>query len=119
MRATLLREPLEADVPPALAALVLRGEERPFALLGAWAGGGALLGSEPVRVAGPDEDLFAVLDDLPEVEPAPHAVGGGWFGFLGFEARHRVEPRPSAAAPAGAARRRRARLLRPRAAAGR
>ena len=100
VRATLLREPLDADVPPALAALVLRGEERPFALLGAWAGGGAVLGSEPVRAAGPDDDLFALLDELPEVEPAPHAVGGGWFGFLGFEARHRVErghpppPRP-------------------------
>jgi para-aminobenzoate synthetase/4-amino-4-deoxychorismate lyase len=100
VRATLLREPLDADIPPALAALVLRGEERPFALLGAWAGGGAVLGSEPVRAAGPDEDLFAVLDELPEVGPAAQAVGGGWFGFLGFEARHRVErghpppPRP-------------------------
>ena len=96
----LLREPLDADVAPARAALVLRGEERPFALIGAWAGGGAILGSEPARVARPDEDLFAVLDELPEVSAGGPAVGGGWFGFLGFEARHRVErghpppPRP-------------------------
>jgi anthranilate/para-aminobenzoate synthase component I len=113
VRATLLRQPLDADISPARAALILRGEDRPFALIGAWAGGGAILGSEPMRVAGPEEDLFAVLDDLPEVEPygaqgsagrggmsAAGAVGGGWFGFLGFEARHRVErghpppPRP-------------------------
>jgi para-aminobenzoate synthetase/4-amino-4-deoxychorismate lyase len=95
VRATLLREPLEADVPPAQAVLILRGEDRPFALIGAWAAGGAILGSEPVRVSGPGDDLLAVFDAVPEVAggspPAP-AVGGGWFGFLGFEARHRVEP---------------------------
>jgi para-aminobenzoate synthetase / 4-amino-4-deoxychorismate lyase len=129
VRARLLREPLDAAVPPARAALILRGEDRPFALIGAWAGGGAILGSGPVRVAGRHEDLLAVLDEVPEVahdeslgprdessSPAassgaaassaqaasspPAAIGGGWFGFLGFEARHRVErghpppPRP-------------------------
>ena len=99
MRATLLREPIDADIAPAHAALTLRGDDRPFALIGAWAGGGAIMGSEPVRVAGRDEDLFAVLDEVPDVDGAG-AVGGGWFGFLGFEARHRVErghpppPRP-------------------------
>jgi para-aminobenzoate synthetase/4-amino-4-deoxychorismate lyase len=41
------------DLAPARAALALRGDERPFALIGAWAGGGALLGSQPVRVSGP------------------------------------------------------------------
>jgi para-aminobenzoate synthetase/4-amino-4-deoxychorismate lyase len=103
VRARLLREPLDVAVAPASAALILRGEDRPFALIGAWAGGGAIMGSEPVRVAGRDEDLLAVLDEVPEVardESASGAVGGGWFGFLGFEARHRVErghpppPRP-------------------------
>jgi para-aminobenzoate synthetase/4-amino-4-deoxychorismate lyase len=101
VRARLLREPLEADIAPAEAALTLRGDDRPFALIGAWAGGGAIMGSEPVRVAGRDEDLLAVLDEAPEVDGAGgDAVGGGWFGFLGFEARHRVErghpppPRP-------------------------
>ena len=92
MRATLLREPLDVAAAPARAALVLRGEERPFALIGAWAGGGALLGSEPVRVSGPGDDLFALLDDVPAVDGGGDAVGGGWFGYLGFEARHRVEP---------------------------
>ena len=93
MRATLLREPLGVAIAPPLAALALRGDDRPFALIGAWAGGGALLGSEPVRVSGPDDDLFELLDTVPAVGAAdPGAVGGGWFGFLGFEARHRVEP---------------------------
>jgi para-aminobenzoate synthetase/4-amino-4-deoxychorismate lyase len=97
VRATLLREPLDATVAPPRAALILRGEDRPFALIGAWAGGGALLGSEPVRVSGPGDDLFALLDEVPDVAPssrgaAPPFVGGGWVGFLGFEARHRVEP---------------------------
>src|SRR5687768_8514269 len=115
MRATLLREPLDVAAAPARAALILRGDERPFALIGAWAGGGALLGSEPVRVSGPDDDLFALLDEVPAVADAAAdddaaapaaaaapdgaaapaaatgAVGGGWFGYLGFEARHRVE----------------------------
>jgi anthranilate/para-aminobenzoate synthase component I len=93
VRATLLREPLDVTLAPPRAALVLRGEDRPFALIGAWAGGGALLGSEPVRVSHSGDDLFALLDELPEPASAqPGAVGGGWFGFLGFEARHRVEP---------------------------
>ncbi|MET0683748.1 MAG: aminodeoxychorismate synthase component I [Solirubrobacteraceae bacterium] len=106
MRATLFREPLDADASPADAARVLRGEERPFALIGAWAGGGALLGSRPVRVAVPGTDLFGLLDDQPEVlvpEDVPaDVVGGGWVGFLGFELRHAVErghpppPRPIA-----------------------
>ena len=92
MRATLLREPLGVAIDPPHAALALRGDDRPFALIGAWAGGGALLGSEPVRVSGPGDDLFALLDALPAVEGGGEGVGGGWFGFLGFEARHRVEP---------------------------
>jgi anthranilate/para-aminobenzoate synthase component I len=110
--ATLLRDPLDVEVAPARAALILRGEERPFALIGAWAGGGALLGCRPVRAAAPGEDLFELLDDVPAVPPpaadrrpatraarpdaptpeAAGAVGGGWVGYLGFELRHRVEP---------------------------
>ena len=92
MHATLLREPIDADTTAARAALLLRGAERPFALIGAWAGGGAILGSDPVRVAGPGDDLLALLDEVPDVEPSAGAVGGGWVGYLGFEARHRVEP---------------------------
>ena len=79
--------------------LHLRGEPHPFALVGEWAGGGALLGSRPVRVARPDEDPFALLDDQPDVEPGGAVVGGGWFGVLGYrlgELIERLPPQPPA-----------------------
>jgi para-aminobenzoate synthetase/4-amino-4-deoxychorismate lyase len=75
------------------AALLVRGDERPFAALGRWAGSRALIGSEPIRVAGADEDPFAVLDDRPAMdERADGVVGGGWFGYLGYRLGRRLEP---------------------------
>src|SRR3954470_2282486 len=99
----LVRHPLDWTAEPADAALLVRGDERPFALCGAWAGGGAVAGSEPVRVAREDEDPFALLDELPESDPAhPDGFGGGWVGYLGYGLGRRVEavsappPRPVA-----------------------
>jgi para-aminobenzoate synthetase/4-amino-4-deoxychorismate lyase len=90
--ATLVREPLAVGPSAHEAVRVLRGDARPFALIGAWAGGGAVLGSEPVRVAEPGEGVLALLDELPPVQAdVAGAVGGGWVGFLGFELRHAVE----------------------------
>ncbi len=82
------------SLAPETAALLVRDDRRPFALIGDWAGGGALIGSEPVRVAAPDEDPLALLDDQPLVAPPPDgaAVGGGWFGYLGYDVRRRLEP---------------------------
>jgi len=73
-------------VPPGLEVQLARGDSRPFALVGRWAGGGALVGSEPVRVAGRDEDPFALLADQDSVtgDVPGGFVGGGWFGYLGF-----------------------------------
>src|SRR5919107_4391070 len=68
--ATLVREPLPARVAAPEALRALRGDNRPFALVGAWAGGGAVLGSEPVRLPAPGEDVLALLDDLPPVTGA-------------------------------------------------
>ncbi len=129
-RVRLHRVPLASTLRPEQALLALRDERRPFALIGAWAGGGAILGSEPLRDAGSPEDPFACLDDLPAIgEPAPGgggaggdpggggvpdgevgrgvprgagdpAIGGGWFGYLGYQAGRLVErlgpgpPRP-------------------------
>jgi para-aminobenzoate synthetase / 4-amino-4-deoxychorismate lyase len=95
-RARLLRIPLEGDVPAHRASLLVRGDQRPFTLTGAWAGGGALVGSEPLAVVGSDEDPFDVLDVQPEVEfdGRGGAVGGGWFGFLGYGLGARLEPVP-------------------------
>ena len=48
----LVRVELESELTAVEALRALRGDDRPFALVGGWAGGGALLGSEPVRIAG-------------------------------------------------------------------
>ena len=102
----MLRVPLDCSLTAPAAARRLAGQDRPFALIGAWAGGGAVLGCAPVAVAGSDEDPFALLDagdDLVGGAPAPHEVvggapaprdfvGGGWIGALGYELRQRVEP---------------------------
>jgi para-aminobenzoate synthetase / 4-amino-4-deoxychorismate lyase len=97
-RARLVRVPLAGEPAPAQAALLVRDDNRPFALTGDWAGGGALAGSEPILVASPEDDPFALLDQQPEVEtdgvPAAGAVGGGWFGYLGYSLGATLEPVP-------------------------
>jgi para-aminobenzoate synthetase / 4-amino-4-deoxychorismate lyase len=112
-RARLVRVPLEGGPAAADAALLVRGDAHPFALVGAWAGGGALVGSEPVEVAPDDADPFVLVDRQPEVvsagerpaaaaagerpdavAPGDGAVGGGWFGFLGYGLGSRLEALP-------------------------
>ena len=51
IRARPVRIALAGELPAAEAALLVRDDSHPFALAGAWAGGGALVGSEPLRVA--------------------------------------------------------------------
>jgi para-aminobenzoate synthetase/4-amino-4-deoxychorismate lyase len=99
-RARLIRIPLDGSVPAHRGAQLVRGDARPFALAGAWAGGGSLVGSEPLVVADASEDPFALLDEQPEVDglteagDAGGAVGGGWFGFLGYSLGATLEPVP-------------------------
>ncbi len=94
----LYREAL--DRPPSLAdgLRCLAGTRQPFALVGAWAGGGALLGCAPVRTAGPGEDPFELLASADTGTGAGSGVGGGWVGYLGYELRmraaHRAQPSP-------------------------
>ncbi|HWE12297.1 MAG TPA: chorismate-binding protein [Solirubrobacteraceae bacterium] len=93
----LVRVPLRCRLAPAQVLHALGGQPLPFALVGSWAGGGAIVGSEPLRVAGDAEDPIAVLDDLPPLGAAPPgngAVGGGWFGWLGYRLAARVERVP-------------------------
>jgi para-aminobenzoate synthetase/4-amino-4-deoxychorismate lyase len=94
---------LESELSPIEALRALRDDARPFAFVGSWAGGGAVLGSAPVAVAPADGDPFSVLDDLPAIDDAePGAVGGGWFGYLGYSLGERVErlpPRPPRRTP--------------------
>ncbi|MDX6640162.1 MAG: para-aminobenzoate synthetase / 4-amino-4-deoxychorismate lyase, partial [Solirubrobacteraceae bacterium] len=89
-----VRIALESRLAPREALLALRGDAHPFALVGDWAGGGALLGSEPVRVLGPDEDPFAAFADLAPVHAGEAVVGGGWFGVLGYGLGSLVERLP-------------------------
>ncbi|MDO8211960.1 bifunctional chorismate-binding protein/class IV aminotransferase [Conexibacter sp. CPCC 206217] len=93
----LLRVPLSTGCSPTAVLRGLAGDPWPFALTGRWAGGGAILGSAPVRRADASEDPFALLDELPEVvgaDAAGDAVGGGWFGWLGYGLGARVEQLP-------------------------
>ena len=90
-----VRVPLEGAVAATDACLLLRGDPHPFALTGDWAGGGALLGSDPVEIAAPEADPFELLDRQPEVSgAADDTVGGGWFGYLGYGLGALLEPVP-------------------------
>ena len=96
-RARLVRIEVDSDLSAAEGCLVVRGDERPFGLAGDWAGGGALVGSEPLVVADDDEDPFELLDRQPVIgDGAEHGggVGGGWFGFLGYNLGARLERVP-------------------------
>ena len=100
IRARVVRIPLELSLAPQRAALLVRDDARPFALVGRWAGAGALVSSEPIRVAAPDEDPFELLDSQPPTAGGgAAAAGGGWFGYLGYELGRVLEP--VGAAPPG------------------
>ncbi|MGO9957283.1 MAG: chorismate-binding protein [Solirubrobacteraceae bacterium] len=115
---TLLRERLPCALSPAAVLQLLGDQPLPFALIGRWAGGGAIVGSDPLAVADDDADPFAVLDDQPSCRGIPGdglagddlarggvtggaprerslAVGGGWFGWLGYRLGARIERVPA------------------------
>ncbi len=104
-----VRVALEVDATPEQALLALRDDRRPFALVGDWAGGGALVGSEPLRVVTGAHAALAVLGEPRAAgrhEGGPIVVGGGWFGWLGFavgEAIERLTPGPPRPHPLPAA----------------
>ncbi len=100
--ATLICERLSCSWTAAEAVRAIADERLPFALTGAWAGGGAIVGSDPLEVVRPGDlgsgDPFAALDRLPRVigaDAAPSTtVGGGWFGWLGYRLAAAVERVP-------------------------
>src|SRR5689334_11020231 len=84
-------------MPPQDVLRPLAAAPPPLALPGRRAGGGAILGSSPLSVADADHDPFALLDVLPSVDEQTQpdaAVGGGWFGWLGYRLGRRVEDLP-------------------------
>ncbi len=89
------RVPLRSELSPEEAILWLRGDRGPFALIGDWLGGMTILGSEPLRVLGDDQDPFAVLGSQSAPRTADDvAVGGGWIGWLGYQLGARIERLP-------------------------
>jgi para-aminobenzoate synthetase/4-amino-4-deoxychorismate lyase len=96
---SLARVALAWALAPERVIAALREEAMPFMLTGAWAGGGAIVGSQPLAVAGEHDDPFAVLDRLPRCTARdlrrPDAVGGGWFGWLGYRLGARIECLPA------------------------
>ena len=93
----LQRVALDCALSPAQVLARLSAEPLPFALTGSWAGGGAILGCRPLTVASGATNPFAVLDKLPAPPPGrtpEGAVGGGWFGWLGYQLSHLVEQIP-------------------------
>ena len=107
--AALVRSPLACSLSLREVLGALAAEPMPFALSGSWAGGGAIVGCRPLVVAGPDADPFTIIDSLPQLDdslPRPEgpsdgpprpgpAVGGGWFGWLGYRLGARVETLPA------------------------
>jgi para-aminobenzoate synthetase/4-amino-4-deoxychorismate lyase len=97
----IVRERLEGDGDPLVVARWLRGEDRPVALSGRWLDGGTVLTSHPARVAIASEDPFELFAELPAAS-APGAdadagaIGGGWFGWLGYGLGRSIERLPPA-----------------------
>jgi para-aminobenzoate synthetase/4-amino-4-deoxychorismate lyase len=110
-----VRVQLGTDVSLATGLRALQETERPFALVGRWAGGGALLGCDPIRTATSMDDPFELLASAEQDSDDSHAgvsgvgvggpggpVGGGWIGYIGYPARvavHRGHPSPPRAQP--------------------
>jgi para-aminobenzoate synthetase / 4-amino-4-deoxychorismate lyase len=92
----MMRVALAGALSPQEAVTWLRGEERPFALVGDWLGGLTVIGSSPVRVAEDDADPFTLLAEQPAVESDGALVGGGWVGWLGYGLGGRIERLPPA-----------------------
>ncbi len=94
----LQRVALDCSLTPTRLLEALRDEPMPFALIGSWAGGGAIVGFDPLTVADKGGDPFSTLDQLPTPADGdrqhPDAVGGGWFGWLGYRLGSRIEQLP-------------------------
>ena len=99
-----VRRALPWDLEPADVLRLVRDDAHPVALVGAWAAGGAVIGSEPHLTRSPPQCLGDVLDSPspgaargaraldgdsapwpePSGESADAAFGGGWIGYLGY-----------------------------------
>jgi para-aminobenzoate synthetase/4-amino-4-deoxychorismate lyase len=87
-----IRIPLGTKLTLADVLRAVRDDPRPFALSGDWVGSRAIVGSSPTRIVeGPE-----ALEVLTDTSRAGEAVGGGWFGYLGFPLGAVIERLPPA-----------------------
>jgi len=93
LRCRVVREPLGPGPAPAELLRRAAGSDGLVCLCGSWAGGGALLAAEPLFVLA-DADPVAALGVQPRVESGVGSgggvVGGGWFGWLGYDGASRL-----------------------------
>lgn len=108
--ASLLRRRIDVARSPCDVLRALRGAPGLFGLVGEWGGRrGAIVGHDALYEIDRPDALLGALDDLPEVTGwsapggfdatakgrEPGAVGGGWFGYLGYQLGRLVEPVPA------------------------
>ncbi len=114
-----MRVRIDTELSLGVALRVLQDTERPFALVGEWAGGGAVLGCQPLLTAADHQDPFELLGAAERAAAASTAaaaaagrsepavsVGGGWVGYIGYPSRsavHRGHPSPPRRQPLPAA----------------
>ena len=93
--AQVVRVRLDMEKSPDAVLRAAGRDDSPFALVGAWSGARAIIGSDPLVVAEDAEDPFALLDEQPEtIGSIPGAIGGGWVGYLGYGLGRLIERLP-------------------------
>ncbi|MBJ7596720.1 aminodeoxychorismate synthase component I [Candidatus Nephthysia bennettiae] len=98
------RRPLAIQLTPFEVGAAVAGDERPVVLVGSWAGGGAVVASQPLIRLPSGGDPFDALAEVPVIAGADGVgVGGGWFGYLGYQLGRRLErvAPPSGEVPPG------------------
>jgi para-aminobenzoate synthetase / 4-amino-4-deoxychorismate lyase len=93
--AGLLSVPMASTLPATDVLRTAREDRHAFGLVGDWAGGGAVIGSDPLVVCGATDDPFEAIEHMPYVSGTERSgVGGGWVGYFGYQAGRLVERLP-------------------------
>lgn len=69
-------------------------DRRPFALIGNWYGGGALIGSDPIVEGTDGDDPFELVDRVGCREGWGDLVGACWVGYFGYQLGASIERLP-------------------------
>jgi para-aminobenzoate synthetase / 4-amino-4-deoxychorismate lyase len=102
---SIVRRELRCSLSPADVLALISADDCPVALIGAWAGGRAVLGSQPAFQASPPDPLAAVLGpgraghDSPQARSGAASFAGGWIGYLGYGATEQATRGPAPGGP--------------------